>query len=252
LHCKYCQNWEISQRTPEETENYDLPPDKVVAAALLTGCQSIAYTYSDPVVFYEYTLDSSKLARSHNLRNILVTAGYINQEPLKELCLFTDAANVDLKGISDDYYRRMSEGTLQPVQEAILTMKKMGVWVEITNLIVPTWNDKPEDIQRLCRWIKDNCGPDTPIHFSRFWPMHKLANLPPTPESTMTRAWDIAKKTGLHYVYVGNIPGHLGNNTYCPQCGDLLIKRQGYLILQFNLDDGHCRKCQAKIPGIWS
>ena len=251
LHCKFCQNWQISQRPPEETENYDLPPEKVVAAAIKNRCRSIAYTYSDPIIFYEYMLDTARLAKQAGLLNLMITAGFIEQPPLLELCPFIDAANIDLKGITNEYYAKMSSATLQPVLDTIITMKKQGVWIELTNLIVPTWNDREADIRLLCRWIADHVGADTPLHFSRFWPMHLLTNLPPTPVETLNLAREIAGQEGLHYVYVGNIPGHEGNNTYCPVDRQVLIKRAGYMILENNLTEGRCKFCQTKIPGLW-
>ncbi len=251
LHCKFCQNWQISQRPPEETHNYDLPPARVVEAALKAKTQSISYTYSDPIIFYEYVYDTARLAHQKNLLNIMVTAGYINEKPLLDICPYIDAVNVDLKGITEEYYQNMSSATLAPVQKAIKIMRREGVWVELTNLVVPTWNDQQKDIRALCRWITDNLGPDVPLHFSRFWPMHQLKNLPPTPPETLNMAWEIAKKEGLNYTYVGNMPGHPGNNTYCPVDKKLLIKRIGYQILENNIIDGKCRFCQTKIPGIW-
>ncbi len=252
LHCKFCQNWQISQRTPEETQNYDLPPQDVVRQALKYGCQSIAYTYSDPVIFYEYMYDTAKIAQQHNLLNLMITAGYIEQQPLLDLCPYIDAANVDIKGITEEYYQKMSSAELQPVLDCNITMRKQGVWVELTNLIVPTWNDSEADIRKLCRWVVDALGPDVPLHFSRFWPMHQLKNLPPTPVETLTMAWEIARQEGIHYTYVGNVPGHDGNNTFCPTDGKLLIRRIGYSILENNIVDGKCKFCQTKIPGIWS
>jgi pyruvate formate lyase activating enzyme len=252
LHCKYCQNWQISQSSPEEMDNYDISPDRVVKEALKANCRSIAYTYSDPIIFYEYVYDTGKLAKDSGLLNILVTAGYINEKPLVDLCPYIHAANVDLKGITDEFYQKMSRAHLKPVQDAILTMKRLGVWVEITNLVVPTWNDNKDDIRALCQWVSDHCGNDTPLHFSKFWPMHELKNLPPTPESTLSQAWEIAKNVGLKYVYVGNIPGHPGNSTICPKCGTMLIERVGYQILQNNIINGACKSCGEKIPGIWS
>lgn len=252
LHCLYCQNWEISQQAPEETRNMNLPPEDVVAQALRAGCQSIAYTYSEPIVFYEYTLDTSRLANNRNVRNIIVTAGYIEQEPLIELCKVTQAASVNLKGITDEFYRKMCQATLKPVQDALITLKKKGVWVEVINLMIPTWNDSDNDIRLLARWVKENLGKETPLHLSRFWPMHQLQNLPPTPVATLSRAWDISRTEGLDYVYVGNIPEHPGNNTSCPSCGKVIIKRYGYQILENHLDHGKCGYCQLTIPGIWS
>ena len=251
LHCKYCQNWQIYPRPPEELNSYDLLPEKLINETSRAKCRSISYTYSDPTIFYEYVYDAARLAKQAGLLNILVTAAYINQQPLIDLCQFIDAANVDLKGITDEFYQKMSGGRLKPVRDAIITMKKNNVWLEITNLIVPTWNDNKRDIESLCRWIRDYCGDETPLHFSKFWPMHQLRNLPPTPTSTMDMAWEIARDSGLKYVYVGNIPGHAGNNTYCPKCKKILIERAGYRILQNNISDGSCKECGEKIPGIW-
>ena len=252
LHCKYCQNWQISQRPPEETYNINLPPQQVIVQAKKYQCRSIAYTYSDPIIFYEYTFDTAILAHKQNLLNCMITAGYIENKPLLELCPVIDAANVDLKGITEEFYQNMSSAHLAPVLETLKTMKKNGVWVEITNLVIPSWNDNSEDIHNLCQWIIDHLGPDTPLHFSRFWPLHLLKNLPPTPVSTLTRAWEIAKNLGLYYVYIGNVPAHEGNNTYCPHDQALLIERVGYKILTNNIRQGKCRFCGTQIPGIWS
>ena len=250
-HCKYCQNWQISQREPEELNNYDLPPEAVVASAIKNNCRSIAYTYSDPIIFYEYMYDTAQMAHKNNLLNVMVTAGYIEQQPLLDLCPVIDAANVDFKAITDDTYINLTTMHMQPVQNTIRTMKKKNVWVELTNLVIPTWNDKDEDFRAMARWIRDEAGADTPLHFSRFWPMHQLLNLPPTPVDTLTRAWEIARAEGLHYVYVGNVPGHQGNNTYCPNDGKLLLKRRGYMILENNIVDGKCKFCGTTIAGIW-
>jgi len=251
LHCKYCQNWQISQRSPEQTQNIDLPPQALVGNALRHSCKSIAYTYSDPIIFYEYMMDSAQLAHKNNLLNIMVTAGYIEEAPLRELLPVIDAANIDLKGITDDYYARMSRGTLAPVLRCIEIMVKNKVWVELTNLVVPGWNDKENDIRMLCRWVVDHVGPNVPLHFSRFHPMHQLKNLPATPAQTLIMARNIARKEGLHYVYVGNLATEKGNNTYCPVDGKILIKRYGYRIVENNMVDGKCKHCQTEISGIW-
>lgn len=251
LHCQYCQNWQISQSPPEDLRNYDMPPEEVIRQALSANCRSISYTYSDPIIFYEYSFDTAQIARAHNLRNIWVTAGYINQQPLLEICPSLDAANIDLKGIRDEFYRDMCDGTLQPVLDTILTMKEQGIWIELTNLIVPTWNDSSDDLKNLSKWVVNHLGSDVPLHFSRFWPQHQLRNLPPTPENTLNFAWQIAKDQGLNYVYVGNVPGHPGNNTYCPACKNMLIERRGYAVLQNHIRNGNCVFCNEKIPGIW-
>ncbi len=250
-HCKFCQNWQISQRPPEETHNFDLPPGDVVRQAKANQCRSIAYTYTDPIIFYEYTYDTSKIAKEAGLYNVLVTAGSIEEKPLIELCSVTHAVNVDLKSIREDYYRDICDLKLRPVQEAILTMKKQGLWIELTNLVIPTLNDSEKDIGDLCRWVKANCGTETPLHFSRFWPVYQLRNIPPTPVATLNRAYDIAKSQGIHFVYVGNVSGHPGNHTYCPQCGKIIIRRQGYRIMENHITQGRCGFCQNNIPGLW-
>lgn len=250
LHCRFCQNWEISQRSPEETNNLYLPPDKLVATAAKSNCRSIAYTYSEPAVFYEYMYDSSVLARRQGMKNVMVTAGYIEEKPLRELCPVIDAANVDLKG-DDDYYRDVCLGALAPVRRTLEIMVKEGIWVEITNLIVPTLNDQPEKIAQLAQWVFDRLGPDVPLHFSRFHPMYKLRNLPPTPVETLKTAREIALGKGLHYVYTGNVPGLEGESTFCPKCEKPVIKRIGYRILENKLKDGSCGSCGQPIAGVW-
>jgi len=250
LHCKVCQNWEISQRGPEETRNTDLPPERVASAAKENGCRSIAYTYNDPVVFYEYAYDSSAAARRLGLKNVLVTAGYINEEPLRRICPLIDAANVDLKG-DDAFYRAYCSGTAAPVQRALEVMAKLGVWLEITNLIVPTLNDSDDRITWLVRWIAANLGPDVPLHFSRFHPMYKLSNLPPTPAETLIRARRIALAEGLRYVYIGNVSGIEGQATVCPSCGTEAVVRNGFRVLKNTVRNGTCSACGAPLPGVW-
>ncbi|MFC1624437.1 AmmeMemoRadiSam system radical SAM enzyme [Candidatus Omnitrophota bacterium] len=251
LHCMYCQNWEISQREPENVRHIDLSPEELVREAINAKCRTIAYTYSEPVIFFEYAADAARLAHKEGLLNVWVTAAYINPEPLKEAVTFVDAANIDLKGITDKYYNTMSKGTLQPVLNAIKTMKKEGVWIELTNLVVPTYNDTGEDFSKLCDWIVENVGGEVPIHFSRFWPMFQLKNLPPTPVEVLTHARNIAMSKGIHYAYVGNVPGHEGNNTYCPMCKNVVIARQGYMVLEYNITGGKCKFCSHVIPGRW-
>ena len=251
LHCKYCQNWQISQSNPEDTHNFDLSPQKVVAEALRAKCKTIAYTYSDPIIFYEYTTDTAKIAKQKGLKNALVTAAYINQPPMLEIAPLIDAANVDLKGMTNVFYREMCGGSLQPVLDAIVTMVKKGIWVEVTNLVVPTWNDTDQDFKLLAEWIVNTIGADVPLHFSRFWPRHKLKNLPPTPVDTLIRAREIALNAGLNYVYLGNIPGHAGNHTYCPNDKKIVIRREGYRILEYNLINGKCAHCLTPIAGVW-
>jgi len=251
LDCKFCQNWHISQALPEDTRNYALPPERLVELAVGNGCRSIAYTYSEPTIFYEYMLDTAKLARERGIRNVLHSNGYINPEPLRELCAYIDAANIDLKGMSEGYYREMTGGSLAPVLASLVTLVECGVHVEITTLIVPGENDGPEMIEEMCRWIHDELGPDVPLHFSRFHPQYRLGNLAPTPVETLDRARAVALEQGLKYVYIGNVPGHEAGNTYCPQCGELLIRRIGYSVDLEGISAGSCLSCGHPIEGIW-
>ncbi len=251
LRCLFCQNWQISQFSPEETKNIPLSPNQVVQLAKQKGCPVIAYTYSEPISFYEYMLDTAKIARSAGIKNIMHTAGYINQEPLEQILPFIDAANVDLKGISKEYYKNVCSGTLDDVLRTLMIMKKYKIWIEITNLVVPGYNDSDADIKQLCDWIKNNLGPDTPVHFSRFGPMYKLAHLTATPYATLEKAYKIAKKSGLKYVYIGNVYGNLYESTFCPKCGKIIVKRRGYEIVENNIKKGKCTFCGTKIAGVW-
>jgi len=251
LHCKNCQNWEISQANPEESQAYVCSPEKLVELAKERNCPSLAYTYTDPIIFYEYVYDTAKLARQAGIRNVLVTAGYINEQPWKKLLEYVDAANIDLKFISDDLYRRICSGTLKPVQNALVVAKASGILVEVTNLIIPTLNDKPEQIRQLSHWVKANLGSETPLHFSSFTPRYKLRHLPPTSPQTLDMAREIAISEGLNYVYIGNILSKEGQNTYCPSCKELLIERSGYTILKNQLKNGCCSRCGKEIYGVW-
>ncbi|HOX54756.1 MAG TPA: AmmeMemoRadiSam system radical SAM enzyme [Candidatus Omnitrophota bacterium] len=251
LRCKFCQNWDISQALPEEVESFNLSPQELVERAKKAGSRVIAYTYSEPTIFYEYMLDTAKIAKKEGLMNVMHSAGHINEPPLRELCKYLDAANIDLKGFSQDFYSQMSLGNLDSVLQTLKILKQEGVWVEITNLIVPGFNDDPEMIKNMCVWIKDNLGSDTPLHFSRFFPMYKLTNISPTPVETLERAEKIAKDAGLNYVYIGNIPGSLAESTFCPVCRKLIIGRSGYTITENNIENGKCKFCGTKIPGIW-
>lgn len=251
LHCLFCQNWEISQENPENVAAHVLEPEQVPVLAKRQGCPSVAFTYTDPTVYFEYALDSCRAARAAGLRTVLVSAGYMNPEPVKTLYAAVDAANIDLKAFSDKFYREVCDATLQPVLDTLVATKKMGVLVEVTNLIVPTLNDSDADLTNLSRWIKENMGAETPLHFSRFFPRYKMKNLPPTPEETLTRARRIAKAEGLFHVYIGNILSRDGENTSCHKCGKLLIERRGYTIQQNRLNRGHCPDCGAEVYGIW-
>ena len=251
LHCRNCQNWEISQANPEDSQAFFCPPEKLVELAKANKCDSLAYTYTDPVIYYEYTYDTAKLAKASGIRSTLVTAGYINKEPWKKLLQYVDAARIDLKAISDDFYREVCSATLKPVLDALVIAKASGIELEVIHLIIPTLNDRPEDIRQLVRWIKANLGVDTPLHFSRFYPQYKLQHLPPTSAETLDTARQIAISEGMQYVYIGNIASREGQNTYCPGCKKMLIERSGFTVLQYRLKEGCCPDCGKKIYGVW-
>jgi pyruvate formate lyase activating enzyme len=250
--CLNCQNWEISQTSPDKTRNYDLSPAQVVSQAQKENCRSIAYTYSEPVTFFEYTLECSRLARKAGLKNIVVSNGYINPAPLAEWCKVIDAANIDLKSFDDDIYTMLNNGTLDPVLNTLVKLKENGIWLEITNLVIPEWTDDMDMIRRMCHWLAQNGFKDTPLHFSRFYPLYKLNKLQPTPENVLVKAREIALSQGLRYVYIGNVPGRNYGNTYCPNCQSLVVERVGYSIRQSKLKNGHCGVCGQEIPGVWA
>lgn len=252
MRCLFCQNWQISQSKPDEVKTYDLPPAAVVEQAIKLNSKYIVYTYTEPTVFYEYMLDIARLARQKGLKNAMHSCGYINPQPLRELLKYMDAINVDLKGFTPEFYKKMGMlAELTPVLETLKIIRQQGVWLEITNLIIPGENDDPENIRQMCVWIKENLGDDVPLHFSRFFPQFKLANLPPTPIATVENAYNIAKQTGLKYVYIGNIPLHPADNTYCPNCQKKLITRNGYFIAENNLIHGACKFCEYPLAGRW-
>jgi pyruvate formate lyase activating enzyme len=252
VNCKFCQNWEISQVRPEQIEAYDLAPEAAAERAVRAGCPAIAYTYSEPTVFYEYMYDTAVRARRRGVRSLVVTGGHINPEPLLDLLDVVDAVKVDLKGFTEAFYAEYVRGDLKPVLETIRAVARSKVWLEIVVLVIPTLNDRPEDLRGLCRWIRDEAGDGVPVHFSRFQPMYLLKNLPPTPVSTLEAARRIGLEEGLRYVYVGNVPGHEGENTYCPGCRGPVITRMGYRIEAVRLEKGRCAKCGTPIPGLWA
>lgn len=252
IECAYCQNWEISQRRPEQTDNVYLPPAKVVQLAKHYGCKSIAFTYTEPVVFYEYMYDTAKLSRQAEIRALMVTNAFIEPKPMREACKVLDGVKVDLKAFSEEFYKKICRGQLKPVLKAIEVIKSAGVWLELVVLIVPELNDSPSEIKQMCNWVKANLGKDTPIHFSRFIPMYKLRNLPPTPVKTLERCYEVAKEVGLHYVYIGNVFGHPAESTYCPNCGSIVIQRLGYRTSVNGLKNGKCAKCKFAISGVWA
>ncbi len=252
LQCKFCQNWEISQAYPEDVYSTELPPELIVNKAKEIGARSVAYTYAEPTIFYEYMLDIASLAKKSGLLNVYHSNGFINPAPLKNLCKTLDAANIDLKGFTENFYRELCSAELAPVLETLKTLKQEKVHVEITNLVIPTKNDEMPAIKEMCLWIKKELGSDTPLHFSRFHPLYKLKTLPPTPVSTLDSAREVALSAGLEYVYVGNVPGHEGENTFCPKCKTKIIERTGYMVGEINVKAGKCKYCGKPIPGIWA
>lgn len=251
LACLNCQNWTISQISPRESRNYDLPPEKVVEQCIGYDCKSIAYTYSEPVVFYEYTLDTSKAAHLKGIKNVFISAGYINEIPLRDIAPFLDAANIDLKSFSNEIYEMLNAGTLEPVLNTLKILKEEGVWLEITNLVVPSWTDDMDMIKKMCDWLYDNGFENSPLHFSCFHPMYKLKDLPPTPYESLHKAREIALEAGINHVYIGNVPDTEAENTFCPDCKKTIITRKGYRILENNMKSGNCGFCETKIAGVW-
>ena len=253
MHCKHCQNWEISQADESFPYLHDMSPEMVVAIAKRYGCESIAYTYNEPVIWYEFVLDTAKLAKEEGIYNLLITNGYINEEPFRELAPYIDAMNIDIKAFSDEFYMKIaSVPSGEPSRKtAVIAKKEFGIHVELTYLIIPTLNDREEEIRAFARWVVEELGDDTPVHFSRFFPHYKLRHLPPTPLETMDMAYRIAKEEGLKFVYIGNVPGHPGENTYCPRCGKPLIVRWGFEINEYNItEDGRCKYCGEPIPVV--
>ena len=251
LNCKFCQNWEISQAKPDDTLNYRLSPEQAVEAAARSQCRSIASTYVEPTIFIEYMLDMGRLARAQKLLKVIHSNGYINAAPLQDLCQVLDAACIDLKGFTDEYYRDLTEGSLNPVLATLKQLKDRKVHTEIVNLIVPGKNDDLQQIRAMSRWIKTELGPEVPLHFTRFTPLYKLKSLAPTPVATLEQAWKTALDEGLHFVYIGNVPGHEAEHTTCPKCKARVIERTGYRVQTVHLQDGKCTKCSQPIPGIW-
>ncbi len=251
LNCKFCQNWQISQVTPEQINSYYLPPEQVAKLSADYRAESMAYTYNEPTIFFEFMYDTAIQAKKYDLNNVVITAGFIQQQPVEDLCKVVDAIKIDLKAFRQKYYEHIVRGELKPVLKAIETIHKQNVWLEIVYLVVPTLNDGEDEIRDLARWMKQNIGPDVPIHFTRFYPQYLLKNLPPTPISTLERCKAIADAEGLHYVYIGNVPGHSAEHTYCPRCNKILIERMGFVVRRNALKNGHCPDCGTKIPGKW-
>jgi pyruvate formate lyase activating enzyme len=251
FRCKFCENWEISQAFPEDVYSQEFSPELVVRKAKQMGARSIAYTYAEPTIFYEYMSDIARHARENGLVNVIHSNGFINPGPLRDLCKVIDAAHIDLKGFTPACYRELSEGERRPVLEALKVLRQENVHLEVSTLLIPTINDEMSVVKDMALWVKRELGADTPVHFSRFYPLFKLKRLPPTPVSTLEKARETAISSGLKYVYIGRVPGHQAWNTFCPHCHRPVIQRTGYMIEALHLTGGKCNNCRNPIPGIW-
>ncbi len=252
IECKFCQNWRISQFRPEQVESVLVEPDQLAAACKARRCPTIAYTYSEPVIFYEYMHDAAAAARERGIGSVMISNGYIQEKPLRQLCRHLTAVKVDFKAYSEKFYADACAGKLRPVLDALEVLKDIGIWLELVILIIPTLNDSPDEIKGMSDWVVKHLGPDVPMHFTRFHPTYRITNLPRTPISTLERCRRIAMDAGVHYVYAGNVPMHPGENTYCHGCQNELIRRVGFRVTSNKIKDGKCPKCDTKIPGVWS
>ena len=252
FHCRFCQNWQISQvlRDGGSILGQALSTERIVALAQETGCDSISYTYTEPTIFFEYAYDTARLAQGVGLKNIFVTNGYMSAEALETIQPYLDAANVDLKSFDDSFYKELAGAKLQPVLNTLRLMKKLDIWVEVTTLIIPTWNDSEDGLCQIATFIAQELGVTTPWHISRFHPTYDLSNLPPTPIESLSKARQIGLAAGLRYVYEGNVPGSDGENTYCYSCGTLLIRRFGHRLVENKILAGHCYNCSSEIDGV--
>ncbi len=252
MECQFCQNWEISQFRPEQVRSAYVPPERVVQGAIASNSPTVAFTYSEPTVFYEYMYDTATTARKRNVGGVMISAGYMSAPAIDKLCEQLTAVKIDLKAFTEDFYQKVCAGHLEPVLNTLKTLKGTGIWFEIVVLVIPTLNDGRRELTEMCQWVRKELGPDVPIHFSRFYPTYRLRNLPRTPVQTVSMARDIAMKAGLNYAYVGNVNGHPGEHTYCPNCRAVLIHRMGYQVRIVGMRGGKCAKCGRAIAGVWT
>ncbi len=249
---KFCHNWHLSQRTLEEIGYFhDLPPEEVIEIAKARNVPSISFTYNEPTVFYEYMYDVAEAAQKEDINVVFHSNASMNPEPLRKLMEHVDSVTIDLKGFNQHYYRSISQGDLNVVLENLKIIRESGAWLEVVNLVVPTLNDDPEEIRQMARWIKENLGAHTPLHFSRFSPSYQLTSLSPTPVDTLEKARDIALEEGLLFISIGNVPGHTHNSTFCPECNEMLIDRHHFTVRAVNIENGSCTSCGYDVPGVW-
>jgi len=253
FRCLHCQNYEISQlpAVRREIPGRELPPPEIVRRAAAAGCRSISYTYTEPTIFYEYAFDTAVLARQAGLGNVFVTNGYITPEALEKFAPYLDAANIDLKGFSEKFYREVAGATLAGVLDSLKVFKRLGIWIEVTTLIIPGHNDDEADLKGIARFLVEELGPETPWHVTAFYPTYKMLDRPPTPVATLRRARQIGLQAGLRYVYEGNIPGEGGENTLCPGCRRQVIERRGFHLGTVSIRDGRCGFCGCALDGLW-
>ncbi len=253
LTCKFCQNWDISKSREMDRLMDRASPETIARAARSLECRSVAYTYNDPVVFHEYAVDVARACREEGILSVAVTAGYVMPEPRVEFYEHMDAANIDFKAVSEDFYRKLAAGHLDPVLDTLrYVCNETDVWVELTTLVIPGWNDAEADLQEMTGWVVENLGPDVPMHFSAFHPDWKLRDVPATPPATLARAREIAQSNGVRYAYVGNVHDKAGSSTYCHRCGQLLIGRNWYTLLEWNLtEEGACNACGTPLAGVF-
>jgi len=253
LSCKFCQNWDISKSREIDTLSDSASPEAIAQAAEELNCRSVAYTYNDPVIFHEYAIDVAKACRERGIKSVAVTAGYVCEAPMKEFYHYMDAANVDLKAFTDDFYHKLSGGHLQPVLDTLKYLKhETDVWIELTTLLIPGHNDSDMELNEMTQWVATELGPDVPMHFTAFHPDYKMLDIPPTPSSTLTRAREIAINNGIRYAYTGNVHDKSGESTYCHSCGEMLIGRDWYVLSEWNLDaQGNCKKCGTRCAGVF-
>jgi pyruvate formate lyase activating enzyme len=252
MECKFCQNWQISQFRPEQVESVLVKPDELVRTCQSRRCPTIAYTYSEPVIFYEYMHAVARLGRAQGVGSVMISNGYIQEKPLRELCRHLTAVKIDFKAFTEKFYAETCAGELKPVLSTLETLKDIGIWFELVILIVPTLNDSPDEIKQKSEWVLTHLGPDVPMHFTRFHPTYRITNLPQTPVSTLESCRKLALETGVHYVYAGNVLMHPGENTYCHHCQNELIRRVGFQVTSNRIAGGQCPKCGTRIPGVWS